>query len=190
VGFAERLKEAMKRKGVGVGEFAAQVPVEPNSVSRWRAGYVPGPVHLARVAQLLDVSTGFLKEGQGSDDPEAWPAGMELGHREKSDPSQASGLSPYSSGDSFSPPDTPADRPTIDPFQGLDEPVLSRNKASEWTNFDILYRVFRSEIQRLAKEHPDLMGMWIDLALMLVRLGKAEDMDRAQDAPQSNGHTA
>lgn len=172
MGFADRLKEAMKRKGVGVAEFAGQVPVEPNSVSRWRAGYVPGPVHLARVAALLDVSTGYLKEGAG-EQPIEFPAGMTLGSQTPVSPSgegQDQSL-PY-----HPPVSTQAtDRP--DGIPPLVEPLIP-DSAAEWTATIVVYKAALSYLDDLTRSGSPANPK--DIYFFFNRLAVASQQDSAR----------
>jgi transcriptional regulator with XRE-family HTH domain len=152
--FAERLKEAMKRKGLGVAEFAGMVPVEPNSASRWRAGYVPGPVHLKRVADLLDVSTGFLK-GDATSDPESWPAGHVVGHKAGPESSGAPSTTTYSNPDTVNPDDPAPRRP---PQPQLPEPVFASTDGP-WPALRIVYEAFSNDVKALEAAGADAMNL-------------------------------
>lgn len=61
--FGERLRAAMKRKGVKNPEVAAAVGVHPITVSKWRSGTQPiEPARLPLLAEFLGVSVEWLRD--------------------------------------------------------------------------------------------------------------------------------
>lgn len=174
MGFGDRLKGKMREKGYGVADLAAKVPVEPNSVSRWRAGHVPGPVYLERVAALLDCTTGFLKDGEID-----FPPGTMAGHQ---DTPEASPSVQGSVTSDPSPSDT--DRP---PLPQLPEPAIPLD-PEEWDATTIVYLALRDNIRsrEASKEDPLLIRA---LRFWGNRLTVAhyQDKARAETARRPNG---
>lgn len=47
------------------GDLAGVMEVVPSTVSKWRAGRIPGGIHLRRIGTLLGVRTNWLRTGEG-----------------------------------------------------------------------------------------------------------------------------
>jgi transcriptional regulator with XRE-family HTH domain len=56
----ERLRAALTRSGVSIGELAEFCQVDPKTVQRWLGGRVPFPRHRLKLAQRLGVEESYL----------------------------------------------------------------------------------------------------------------------------------
>lgn len=62
-GFGNRLRDLMERERVSPGQLAREQGVVPGTVSRWRAGKVPGDLRLEGLARRLRTTVNYLKTG-------------------------------------------------------------------------------------------------------------------------------
>jgi transcriptional regulator with XRE-family HTH domain len=154
VGFGDRLKELMAEKGIGVAELAKEIPVDPNSVTRWRRGHLPGELYLQKVARVLDTTTGFLT-GDATSDPESWPAGHVVGHKAGPESSGAPSTTTYSNPDTVNPDDPAPRRP---PQPQLPEPVFASTDGP-WPALRIVYEAFSNDVKALEAAGADAMNL-------------------------------
>ena len=65
--FSERLKESRKRAGITQEALAKKIGVERSSVGKYEStGTIPSPDVLAKISQVLGVSTDYLLTGKNA----------------------------------------------------------------------------------------------------------------------------
>lgn len=64
--FAQRLKDAIKNRGIGRDEFAAKLNASPSTIRSWASTKRPSTDTIEKMASILGVSFAWLAHGRGN----------------------------------------------------------------------------------------------------------------------------